>query len=71
MDPRKLFPSLHDDSVIIFFFKFILFLHLAVLGLRVVTQDLWDSLGHVGSLLAPGLLHWECVVLATGPPGKF
>ena len=48
-----------------------MFLHLAVLGLWVVAQDVWASLGHVGSLLAPGHLHWECGVLVTGPPGKF
>ena len=49
--------------------------YLAVPGLICSTQDLWCLLWHEGSSSLTSdwtqpPLHWECIVLATGPPGK-
>ena len=58
-------------------FKKYVFVYLAVPGLNGSLQGLqglqlccwmWDWLPDQGS--NPGPLHWECGVLATGPPGK-
>ena len=76
-------PELREYKVLscCCFFKKYLFIYLAVQGFSCGMQDLFklqhanswlwhDEPGSLTRDLNAGPLHWECLVLATGPPGK-